>query len=147
MSSQSKPDTAFALSLIGGILMVIGGGITSMWFTSGGLGIAGMMGGFGGGIIGGMGGFPWMLGGAFGANFGLMSALTMVGLIAGLVVLTASILLNSRPADSKTWGTIILVFSIVSLIGMGGFVIGALLGIAGGALALSWRPVGPRLVE
>ena len=36
---------------------------------------------------------------------------------------------------------VVLVFSIISFVGMGGFVLGALLGIAGGALALSWRPL------
>jgi hypothetical protein len=38
----------------------------------------------------------------------------------------------------------ILIFSIISLFGgsMGGFLIGAILGIVGGALALSSRPKG-----
>jgi len=38
-----------------------------------------------------------------------------------------------------TWGILVLAFSVVSFIGMGGYFIGAVLGIAGGALALSYR--------
>lgn len=37
-------------------------------------------------------------------------------------------------------GTIILVFSVISLLVMGGLLIGAILGIIGGALALSFKP-------
>ena len=41
-------------------------------------------------------------------------------------------------ACCRMWGTMILVFSIASLFGgsMGGFLIGAILGIVGGTLAL-----------
>jgi hypothetical protein len=49
-------------------------------------------------------------------------------------------MLNARPQEHTAWGIIVLIFSIVSFIGMGGFLIGAILGIAGGALALSLKP-------
>jgi len=35
----------------------------------------------------------------------------------------------------------VLVFSVLSLLGMGGFFIGAVFGIVGGMLALTWKPV------
>jgi uncharacterized membrane protein len=76
----------------------------------------------------------------FGMPLGYMSGLSIIGLVAGIVVTTGAIMLNARAKDRATWGIIILVFSIISLLGMGGFYIGALLGIAGGALALSLRP-------
>jgi hypothetical protein len=38
---------------------------------------------------------------------------------------------------------LILVFSILSFIGLGGFVVGAILGIVGGVLALRWKPSTP----
>jgi hypothetical protein len=38
------------------------------------------------------------------------------------------------------WGTVIIIFSAISFVGMGGFFIGALLGIIGGAFAISYRP-------
>lgn len=135
MSSQGSPVTAFALSLIGGILMLVGGGLSSMWFMSGAPSSGGMMGGFGGM----MGGYGGMMGG-FGVPFGFMSGLSLLGLVSGVLVIIGALMLNTRPAEHTTWGTIILIFSIISLLGMGGFFIGAILGIVGGALALSWRP-------
>lgn len=142
MASYETPSIAFILSLIGGILMLIGGIISSLWFMSGGFNTSysGMMGG------GMMGGFGGMMNGyesfmhGFGMPLGYMSGLSLIGLIAGVIVLIGAIMLNASPKDRATWGIIILVFSVVSLLGMGGFFIGALLGIAGGALALSFRP-------
>ncbi|MEM2270923.1 MAG: DUF6114 domain-containing protein, partial [Nitrososphaerota archaeon] len=61
-------------------------------------------------------------------------------LISGVVVLTASVMLQSRPAQAQTWGLLMLVFSVIGLLGMGGFVIGSVLGIIAGVLALTWRP-------
>ena len=90
--------------------------------------------GYYGGMMGGFGGMMGGLGSPFGG-------LWFIGLIAGIVVIIGAIMLGSRPAERATWGTVIIVFSIVSFLGMGGFFIGALLGIAGCALALSWRPV------
>ena len=126
MSSQEMPNTAFALSLIGGILMFLGGIFPLIAILSGGYG-------YGYGYGGMMGSFGMM--GGWGGPFGL------IGLIAGIVVIIGAVMLNSRPSEHTTWGTLILVFSIISFFGMGGFFIGAILGVAGGALALSWRPV------
>lgn len=66
-------------------------------------------------------------------------AMAALGLVSGIVVLIAAILLRSRPREHTTWGALILVFSILSFPGMGGFFIGAIIGIVGGALALSWK--------
>jgi hypothetical protein len=127
--SSQKPETAFILSLIGGALMLLGGlAMSSFWFSNGGSFFGGMMGGFNGRM------------GGFGNLLGLMEGYSLVGLVAGIVVLVGALMLNSRPTEHSTWGTIIVVFSVISLVGMGGFFIGAALGIAGGALALSWRP-------
>jgi len=136
MSSQGTPITAFILSLIGGVLIFIGGVVSSMWFMSGGYNSGGMMGGFGGM----MGGYQGMMGN-WGVPFGFMGGLSLIGLVAGTLVIIGALMLNARPAEHTAWGVVILVFSIVSFLGMGGFFIGALLGIAGGALALSWRPI------
>jgi hypothetical protein len=48
-------------------------------------------------------------------------------------------MLNAHPEEHMTWGIMVLIFSIASFIGMGGYFIGAILGIAGGAIALSFR--------
>jgi len=107
--------------------MLIGGTMASMWFMFGGLG--GMMGGFGGMM------------GSLGVPLGFMGGFSLLGLISGIIVIIGATMLNAHPKEHITWGTIILVFSIVSLFGMGGFFIGAMLGIIGGALALAWRPL------
>jgi predicted benzoate:H+ symporter BenE len=45
-----------------------------------------------------------------------------------------------RIREHLIWGTVIIVFSAISFLGMGGFFIGSILGIVGGALALSLKP-------
>ena len=131
MSSQKqKPEAAYVLSLGGGVLMLVGGMLSSLWFISGAsyFGGVGMMGGLGG-----------MMGG-FGFPFGMMGGLSLVGLVAGIIVIVGAVMLSSRPTERTAWGTIIIIFSAISLLGMGGFLIGAIMGIVGGALALSWNP-------
>jgi len=78
--------------------------------------------------------------GSLGVPFGLMGGLSLIGLASGILVVISAIMLNARPEEHTVWGTVILVFSIISFLGMGGFLIGAILGIVGGALALSWKP-------
>jgi hypothetical protein len=118
--------TAYVLSLIGGIIIMVGSVIAAFLSAFGtpygtyyGMG-PGMMMGFGYGS-------GWMLG------------FSLAALVFGIMVVIGAIILNARPAEHTTWGTVILIFSIVSFIGMGGYFIGAVLGIAGGAIALSYR--------
>ena len=63
----------------------------------------------------------------------------MLGLISGLIVLGSGIILRIKPGQSVVFGVLILVFSVVSFFGTGGFVIGAVLGIIGGIMTLRWR--------
>jgi hypothetical protein len=70
----------------------------------------------------------------------LLYRLTTIGLICGVLVLFGAIMLRIRPARKKTWGVLILVFSIPSIVTGGGFIIGFILGIIGGAVALSRKP-------
>ena len=135
MSYQNMTGIAFILSLTAGILMLVSGALSTLWFMSGGFYTNGMMDDFGGM----MHGYRDMMDG-FGFASGFMSGLSFIGLISGIVVIVGALMLNIRPADHLTWGALILVFSIISFAGMGGFWIGALMGIAGGAIALSWRP-------
>lgn len=48
-------------------------------------------------------------------------------------------MIYNQPSKTSTWGALILAFSIVSLFGMGGFFFGAILGVVGGILALTWK--------
>ena len=130
MSETEKLTTAIIISLVAGILIILGSIYTTMW----GIGMMGRL----GGVMGQS---------AYGAMAGMW-----IGLISGIIVLISAIMLKIRPGEGTQglraccimWGTMILVFSIVSLFGgsMGGFLVGAILGITGGALALSIRPKG-----
>ena len=106
-----------------------------MWFMFGGFGIGGMMGGFSGM----MGGFQGMMG-SLGIPFGFISGLFLIGLVSGVLVMIGALMLNTRPTEHTAWGIIILVFSAISILGMGGFLVGAFLGIVGGALGIRWKP-------
>ena len=127
-SSRSMNMTAFVLSLIGGILMLINGVMSFLMLTYYGADFGWMW-----GMMGGYQGMMGSLGFPFGSFMGLM----LVALVCGIIVIIGALMLNSRPAERRSWGVIILIFSIVSFLGMGGFYIGAILGVAGGALALS----------
>ena len=71
---------------------------------------------------------------------GFVSAIGIFGLICGILVTASAILLRLMPEQRQTWGILILIFSILSFFGAGGFIAGAILGIVGGILTLRWRP-------
>jgi len=131
MANEERPTTAFVLSLVGGVFILLGGGMMS---TIGSFGFGGMMG------FGGMGG---LMGPGFDmmgwTGFGLFGIL---GLIFGAIVVISAIMLNSKPQEHATWGTLIVLFSVLSIFGgaMGGFGVGLILGLIGGVLALTWKP-------
>jgi hypothetical protein len=119
---------AFILSLIGGLVIVIGSIIAvflsafgSPYGTYYGMG-PGMMGGFG-----------------FGYGSGWYFSLSFVALVSGIVVLIGAIMLNAHPKEHVSWRVIVLVFSLVSFIGMSGYFIGGLRHSWRRAIALSYR--------
>lgn len=129
---MKKNSTPYYLSLIGGILILIGS-FVSWLLTPAYLGNSyGYMGNMMGGYYNMMGGYYGMMG--YGMGF---SYLPVVGIVAGLIVLYGAYMLTAKPKENKTWGVLILVLSIVSLFSGGGFFIGAIFGILGGVLALS----------
>jgi len=113
----------FILSLTGGIIILIGGIVSLLWL-----------------IVG----FP--------ISFGPLNDLrhtvgeqefrmfqiryAIAGLSSGIAVTLTSFMLNMRPQESKRWGVMIIVLSVMSILGMGGFIFGMVLGIIGGALAI-----------
>ena len=131
MTALERPGIPFVLSLIGGMLISLGSAISIVWFTVGSAPF--------GYYWGMMGGFHGMMG-SFGLPYGYMAGFAIVGLICGVIVMIGAFMLSTRPAGRMSWGTLVIIFSAVSLISMGGWFIGALLGIAGGALAISWKP-------
>jgi len=70
---------------------------------------------------------------------GFLLAFSAVGLVSGAAIVTAAYMLYKKPSQAQTWGTVVLVFAVVSLLSAGGFIVGALLAIVGGLLALTWR--------
>jgi hypothetical protein len=134
MTFGERPTVAVILSIIGGALMLLGGSMALMMLTYHDEDL-GMMDGFGGM----MDGYRHMMNG-LGFPYGLMSGLMLVSLVSGVLVIIGGVMINVHPSQSSTWGITVLVFSIISFLGMGSFLIGAVLGIVGGALALSWKP-------
>lgn len=130
-TASAYPKTASIIALLGGIIMILGGVIfigaaiyvlPHMNFNNltvpQGLDRASLP-GLISGIVEVMGGF---------------------GLVCGFVVLISATMLLAKVGQRRTWGILILVFSVLSFVGLGGFVLGAILGIAGGVLALRWKP-------
>jgi hypothetical protein len=121
MAGENYPRTAHILALIGGILIVIDGALE--------LGAAAIIG---------------SLGGVYGVGGALIAALGAIGLIVGLIVLYGSIQLRSKPGSAKTWGIILIILSLASYIGGGGFFLGLILTLIGGIMAYVWvAPTAP----
>ena len=67
------------------------------------------------------------------------SMLGLAGLLWGALIIVLAFMLNSKPENHKTYGMLILVFSCLSWFGAaGGLIIGFILGLIGGALAVMW---------
>lgn len=124
MGSSERPMAAFALAVVSGLLILLVSGFAiAMWAW-----VAPMWGGMG------------MMGGMMGGWMGFLLIGPVIGVISGIAVLVGAVMLYNNPGQSQTWGIIILVFSVLSLLGGGGFLVGAILGIVSGILALTWRP-------
>ena len=135
MSEVEKPTAAFILSLIGGIFILIGGGMMTMMGWAGFCGITGCR-SFGGMMGPGFG----MMGNGY--AYGFSGMFGIAGIFFGAAVIIGSLMLFNNPAQHSAWGVVILIFSVLSILGsaMGGFGIGLILGLIGGALALTWKP-------
>lgn len=66
-------------------------------------------------------------------------------ILSGILVLVSAVVMSFRTYQFSTWGTVILVFSVVGLFAGGNFLtgIGSVLGILGGLLAITYKPVRP----
>lgn len=110
-----KPTAAFILSLIGGIFILLWG------LAIVAVGVAAQSASFG------------LYGGAITSLGGLEAVL-------GILVLVFGTLLFVMPQHHVVFGVLVLVFSIVSLVGLGGLIIGFILGLIGGALGIAHKP-------
>ena len=83
-----------------------------------------------GGMMISWGAGPWFMGGGW---------LFPLSLVAGAVILLGAIMMNSRPQETRNWGIIVLIFSVLGLAGMGLSILGGIIGIVGGAMAIYER--------
>ncbi len=120
MSNIERPTAAYALSLIAGILIIINGAVVGF--------IPGLITSIPG--VSAVPGFVW----------GILYLVSIVGIVFGIIVLLSAVMLYRNPLSKTTWGVLILIFSILSIVVGGGFLIGMILGIIGGALGLAWKP-------
>lgn len=107
---------AYILSLLAGLLMVVGGLLGAV------LRVGGMQ-------------MMRMARSGVGAGFG-----GVLGIACGLVVLVSALMLLKEPKGHVMWGTLVIVFSVFSLFGGAGLGVGLLLGLVGGVLAVTWAP-------
>jgi hypothetical protein len=135
MGANQGSIPSFILSLIGGLIVLLYSLFSLVTFGLYGPywnGIEGWMGGM-------MGGFHDFMG-IYGGSYEFFAVLTIIGLVCGILIVASAVMLRARPQEHGLWGTLIIVFSAISFVGMGGFFIGAILGIIGGALAIIYRP-------
>ena len=120
MRQSEKSPNAFTLSLVAGILIVcnaVAVVVAGTWF-------------------------PWIFPTLPGSENNAtvpFADIAAIGLICGVLVLFGAIMLCIKPENMKAWSIMIIAFSIPSVITGGGFIIGFILGIIGGAKALKWK--------
>lgn len=95
-------------------------------------------------IVGGffiiVGGLLFALIGAFFALLGFHSGIFLLGLLVGFLTLIMGVLMIAVPSGHTVWGVLAVVLSIASLpVALGGFIIGFLLALLGGVLAIRWK--------
>jgi hypothetical protein len=127
---QGKPTKAFLLSLVGGLFIFVAGAsrisIMALHLSS---------------VMPGVINAAYAMLQAAGEAGGIVSYLTAsIAAISGIFVLIGAMMIHFRPAKASTWANLIIAFSFVSLVGTGGFFIGAVLGIVGGLFALVRKP-------
>jgi hypothetical protein len=130
-TTSAYPKTASILALAGGMIIVLGGvifiGVSAFVIPHLNFGNMTVPQGFNRANLPGL-------------VSGIVGAMGVVGLVCGAIVLVSATMLLAKVGQRRTWGILILVFSVLSFIGLGGFIIGAIFGIVGGILTLRWKP-------
>lgn len=68
---------------------------------------------------------------------GQLFMITRVGLVSGALVIVCAVAMYEQPQHIRKLGALIWIFSGVSFFGSGGFMIGGILGVVGGFLAVT----------
>ena len=138
MATNQGLTFAFIVSLAGGLIVLIASLVNFVWFLSG----AQNFGGFGNFMHGAMGEYHGFMG-SYGTSNSFLAGISVIGLVCGVIVLIGAIMLKVDPHQSNIWAIVIIAFSLVSFVGMGGYFIGAVLGIVGGAFVLVTKQTNP----
>ena len=136
------------LSIIAGSLIIIGGFLIPLTMMLGMSGHYGMkMSGFGTGIM--TRGSCGIIRGGCGMMMIIplqpltwwtaTAVIPVFSIVTGVILIIGGYSIYKSPESEGKWGIPILITSIVSLFGMGGFLIGSTLGIIGGITALTRR--------
>lgn len=119
-----KATAGFAISLIGGIIILINGLLI--------LAAAALISSFSGLIPSGIPGVPEVTG----AAVTFVEMLGAAGTIFAIIVIIGAILIY-MPGKEIIGGILVIIFSLLSIVVGGGFILGLILGIIGGALGLA----------
>ncbi len=117
-----RPVVSFILCLIGGLFIVVGGVFGLAYLSSA----------------------PYYSVPYYYGGYLFLSAL---GLVSGGLVLLAGAMIYAAPPHHVAWGIVAIVFSVISIftgptsLG-GGFLVGMVVGIVGGALGIAWKSGG-----
>ncbi|HEV2231409.1 MAG TPA: DUF6114 domain-containing protein [Thermoplasmata archaeon] len=113
--SHHVPTTAGVLTIIGGVFILLGGL-----------------------VIASLGAFISFL------FPGLGAILVAGGLGVGILTLLMGVLMFVMPQNKTIWGALTIVLAVVSLpFGLGGFIIGFILALIGGILAITYKSAAP----
>ncbi len=127
VTKETNVGLPVALAVIAGILMIIGGIVflSMTWYhsTFSGYPMMGMMGGMWNNFMQGF--TPWILG------------LSISSIICGGIVLFSGTMMSKNPDNVRFWGILILIMSSMGIIFGMGFLIGPILGIIAGVVAIA----------
>jgi hypothetical protein len=133
---ETRPTASFVLLLLSGLFIILGSSFVAFFAYPV------MMGnyyyGWMGGMMGHWYGYPQVIPAVF-------FWVSIAGIALGAIILVSAWQINTNPSQSTQWGIISLVASALSLLAMGGFFIGAILGIVGSALAIAFHSTQQRL--
>jgi hypothetical protein len=136
MSEKQGLILAFVISLVGALIVLIFSLVNLVWFGSN----APNWGGFGDYMSNMMSGYHNFMG-SYSTSTGFFTAISVVSFVCGVIVLMSALVLRIHPQEHFLWGIVIVVFSAISFVGMGGYFVGAIFGIVGGVLALTYKPL------
>ncbi|MGQ9781486.1 MAG: DUF6114 domain-containing protein [Nitrososphaeria archaeon] len=63
--------------------------------------------------------------------------LSIFGIASGTIITVSAVNLKRNPKERTVYGILIIIFSVLSIVASGGFIIGTLLGVMGGIFSVS----------